>query len=426
MRNIFDQYKKHENRLTHALACCLAEDADLLRSFIKWATGAPAPKSTKLQIVEQRLPGEPEPVQLEVNDDKRLPDAWIFSESGWALLIESKIESRIDIDQIKGHLNTAARRGFAERRLVCLSPIKPVSKIKFPENAVHQTWSDLYTWATAESRKSDWARRLAIYMEVAERRMIEDEYLTEGTLTKFAGVHFDAENPYNYLEAKRVLNLLMEELRTRKRLAEKLGADLAAPGRGAITGKQANSVWDYIPVVKARGNKSFTSHPHLTLSIQRDKVIAQVTVPNGLNRILRHALFGGGYDSFETMINEFQNNTGQVLKNDTGARPFIEVLQRHYPSQKSTPINDATLKFDPRTLLGDGGGVKKQGQWLRATFDALSHRQSNLQLDIGWEFPYPSNSSIKPSSTVTHEKFLDTAEQSWLACRPILARMGVI
>ena len=37
MRNIFDQYSHPENRLTHALASCLAEDRKLLRRFVGWA-----------------------------------------------------------------------------------------------------------------------------------------------------------------------------------------------------------------------------------------------------------------------------------------------------------------------------------------------------------------------------------------------------
>lgn len=395
----------------------MAEDSALFKSFILWATDLPAPKGANLEIVEQRLPGESELDEVEV-DKRGLPDAWIFAESGWALLIESKVSSSIDANQISRHLRTAERRGFADSRLVCLSVAAPNSKL--PKKVTHRTWSSLYRWATAHMRTSDWARRLTGYMEVAERRMLADEYLNEGTLTTFAGIQFDAENPYGYLEAKRLLKLLMEELRKRQLLARQLGANLVAPGRSAITGTQADSVWDYIPLVKAQDKSNFTSHPHLTLAILRDRVIVQITVPNGLDRSLRRALLDGGYDAFKAMVSEFHRNTAPVLKFDTGARAFVEILQRHYPTQRSTPISDAELKFDPRTALGNRNGVKMQEEWLKAAFASFSNRRSNLQLGIGLGFHYRSSSSVKQA------QFADVAERSWLACKPVLATMGLV
>jgi len=257
-------------------------------------------------------------------------------------------------------------------------------------------------------------------MAVAERRMLADEYLREGTLTTFAGIQFDSDNPYSYLEAKRLLKLLMEDLRKRKSLAKRLGADLAASGRSAITGTQGDSVWDYIPLAKAKSNDNFTSYPHLTLAIRRDRVIVQITVPNGLDRGLRRAFLGGGYDIFATMVSAFQENSHEVLKYDKNARPFVEILQRHYPSQRSPPISDAELKFDPRTAYGDVKGVKKQEEWLRAVYDALSNRRSNLQLGIGWGFQYDS------SVTVSHPQFADVVEHSWSSCRPVLEAMRLV
>ena len=58
MRSIFDQYDAPENRLTHALGCCLERDPRLLRAFIRWSQMAPRIPSGKLQVLEQRIPGE--------------------------------------------------------------------------------------------------------------------------------------------------------------------------------------------------------------------------------------------------------------------------------------------------------------------------------------------------------------------------------
>ncbi len=57
-RNIFDQYNQPENRLTHALSSCLNNDRSLLRKFVRWVTEAKPPQ--RLEILEQRLPGEEE------------------------------------------------------------------------------------------------------------------------------------------------------------------------------------------------------------------------------------------------------------------------------------------------------------------------------------------------------------------------------
>ena len=48
--------------------------------------------------------------------------------------------------------------------------------------------------------------------------MVDDGYLLEGTLTTFTGIPFDADYPYDYFEAKRLLRLLMLELRADARL----------------------------------------------------------------------------------------------------------------------------------------------------------------------------------------------------------------
>ena len=76
MRNVFDQYKTPENRLTHALTTALAEDRELCKSFIGWVCGSTPTGRKRLEILGQRLPGEPETDEDE-NARRSLPDAWI-------------------------------------------------------------------------------------------------------------------------------------------------------------------------------------------------------------------------------------------------------------------------------------------------------------------------------------------------------------
>lgn len=413
MRNIFDQYRHPENRLTHALACCLKEDRRLLSSFVSWATKTSSPKSARLEIVEQRLPGEAE-IEEEEAERRGLPDAWIYSPDGWALLIESKVASATDLGQIARHLRMAERRGFQDNRLLLLSFNPPANALA---RTAHRKWSELYKWAVSQ-RSSEWAGRLAKYMEVAEGRMLADGYLTEGTLTSFGGIHFDEQNPYSYLESRRLLKLLMDELRARPSLLA-LGIDPSAPGRPAITGRRGDYVWDFLSLAKAQGQETFTRYPHFTLSIQRDSVIVQVTIPNGLDRQLRNRLVDLGYDSFKDSVAAFLRKAKPLLKT-AGCRPFVGALQRHYPTQRSNPVVDASLEFDPRTAIAStGSGVKAQEQWLKATFDAYVNRRSNLQLAVGFSFSYRENSAVRAPS------FVALIEQGWLACTPVLKAIGL-
>jgi hypothetical protein len=119
MRNIFDQYRHSENRLTHALISSLASDPDLLGKFIKWATGHRVPTG-RLQVLEQSLPSEEEPHDEEEAERRGLPDAWIHDDNSWALIIESKIAAPVDRDQLERHRRMAERRGFTNAHLLAL------------------------------------------------------------------------------------------------------------------------------------------------------------------------------------------------------------------------------------------------------------------------------------------------------------------
>ena len=423
MRNIFDQYRHHENRLTHALACCLSEDRALLTAFIGWAGHPILPrKDASLHVVEQRLPGQPEVAEEEEKEEAErsgLPDAWIFDQEGsWALLIESKVKSPIDPKQLRRHVRTAERRGYVDCHLVLISIKSPAHPLG--EGMSHRLWTDVYQWASHFPKTSRWAGRLAEYMEAAERRMLADQYLLEGTLTTFAGIKFDTENPYGYTEAKRQLKLLMEQLKTRKQLKTQLGADIAAQGRAAITGRGRESVWDFMPLAIASDSAAFTSHPQLTLAIRRDHVTVQITIPNGLDPRLRKLLLADGFDGFKADAGAFIIGISKVLQRDIGASPFIAIVQRHYASQRSEPVRDAVLEFDPRTAVNSTTAVKYQEDWLRATHAAFSKRRSNLQIGIGVTFPYHSSTSVRTA------EFVDAIELTWLACRPILHRMNLV
>ena len=415
MRNVFAQYGQPENQLTHALVCALDADRSLLVPFLRdiaRVTGA-IPKN--LEVTEQSLPGEL-PSEDEEAGGRGLPDACIYNaEEAWVLAIESKVSSALTRDQLDRHLATLRRRGFDAPRLLTLSVDDPT--VGTPTGTINARWSQVYAWLRRHCSASEWAGRAVEYMEICESRWPTDGYLKEGTLTEFAGYHFDAKHPYNYLEAKRVQALAMRELRAHKPLARELGANLASTGRSAITGHGGNAVWDYIPFTFASPQEPFTKWPHLTHGLTRVGVEAMITFPNSMRSDLRRELVALGEEGFSRVVAEVERNLRPVLKGVDGAHPLFRSIQRHYKSQRSVPTVDALLEFDLRTASGGGRStpVKRQEQWLRAAYDALAHSRSNYQIQIGAIFPF-----AQAGSKLAKKDAWGMVAAAWLAAKPIL------
>jgi len=413
MRNLFDQYSHPENRLTHALLSCLSRDRRQLQRFTSWAVGE-SHSAKLLEVLEQSLPGETIDLSEEDAERRGLPDGCISDGTGWALLIESKFAAAVSFDQLHRHLRTAARHGLDKCKLLLLT----VGEVRerLPAGVLTRRWSDVYQWLVQERNRSTWAQIAAEYLEVAEMRGVEQEYLKEGTLTIFTGIPFGPEDPYTYPQAKRLLGLLMGELRQDSRLRRQLGADPSSKGRGAITGRTGQAVWDFLSLKSAP--KAFTQYPHLTIGIGNFRFEAYVTVPNGIRASLRNKILGASYGEFERMILNVTRLLCVALRKYPGASPMIVVVQRRYITQRSPAILDGVLRFDPRTAVSGGrrvrGRVKHQPQWLRAVYDLLKNRHSNLQFQIGADFPYGH------CKIVATPQVKDAAVNVWLACKPLV------
>jgi len=419
MRHIFDQYSHPENRLTHALACCLAEDGKLLRAFVAWATGH-KPPSGRLHIVEQRLPGEAEDAEVEPGN-AGLPDIWIYTDEGWSLLIENKVASTLTRRQLERHQATAERRGFDDVRLLAIDVNEPARAL--PAECAFRKWSDVYVWFKRHAGRSEWARRFAEYMPVAEVRMVEDGYPLEGTLTVFDGIPFDNDHPYAYREAKRLLKLAMDELQRDPKLKKMLGVDPDADRRPAITGREGTAVWDFLPLKAAQGSTEFIKFPHPTLGVQSERLLVQLTLPNGMRREYRRRLLDLGQDGFAELLGKVNTKLCRSQKGVSGAAPMGFILQRHYRSQRSRGTIDAMLEFDLRTAFSDKrrtGEVKHQSEWLAAAYAAYKNKRSNIQLAIGATFAYGECGAIKT------RRALELVRDTWLATRPVLVAMGVV
>jgi len=413
MRNLFDQYSQPENQVTHALVSALAEDSRLLRRFVRWVSPRRRLPVHGLRVVEQSLPGET-PVTEKEAERRGLPDACIYQGDQFALLIESKIAAAVSHDQLRRHQRTAERRGFRDIAMLVIAVQRPSGS--WPASVLIRTWSEIYAWLVQEARRSRWARRVADYLVVAEGRLPED-YPLEGTLTTFTGIPFGADEPYNYPEAKRLLKLATQALRAQPRLVHDLGMDPAGAGRGAITGRDGAAVWDFLRIKGLERGGTFTSSPHLTLAIEADRVVATITVPNGIQRAFRQNLLKPGFDTFVDLFAKMNTRLQRALRDAPGAAPWVILVQRRYPSQRAMPLIDANIEYDLRTAFPGkrrGLPVKPQPQWLQATYEALTQKRSNLQIAVGAAFPYRTCSATKDPAIVEH------VAQAWLACQPLL------
>jgi hypothetical protein len=425
MRNLFDQYKHPENRLTHALMTSLDEDRALLGRFIKWATDKPAPVPTsKLHVLEQSLPNEDE---SEVEEDEEendlesegLPDGCIHDGNGWALLIESKIEASLTSKQLQSHRRSAKNHDLTNVDLLALAVNR--SKYSHIADATVKQWTDLYTWLKDQERKSEWAKRLIAYMEVLEAKLPNEGYLKDGTLTVFTGIPFGKDKQYSYSEAKRVLRLAMDELRMRHDLQRELGIDGERPSRAQITGRDSPHVWNFLWLAKAKGTENFRKYPHLGLGIHSEYLHALLIVPNEIRTEFRRNLLDGGVDGFRSLFESVLTRFSRSLGGVDGAFPWVEIVQRRYPARRSVPFVDAKLEFDLRTGFDPSYRwdkcAKKQGEWLDTTYNALYRRRSNLQLAVGAKFPYGVRSCVNDVAVLDH------IANAWLACKPLIKRM---
>ncbi len=412
MRTLFDQYQSPENRLTHALVCCLDEEPALLRRFVAWATGTLPPRKG-IAIVEQQLPGEESEITEDEAEQRGFPDAWIHDGGTWALLIENKVSSPVRVKQLRRHRITAERRGFQQIILLVISV--DGTRAKGVEDVKFLTWPQVYSWFFRKARKSTWAKKLVDYMKVAEARMITDGYLKKGTLTVFSGIPFNEKTPYNYREAKRVLGLAMDQLRKREDLRKKLGVDLGGKGRPAITGKEGSAVWDFLWLRKAKGESRFEKYPHLALEIHREHAGAMISLPNGMDSSFRRNLVGLSRKEFTNLILDIEFRWSKTMQK-SGAIPWMYVLQRHFPTRKASPVVDGRIDFDLRTLLIEKKGSKiiVQEEWVEAVYRLIVKRRGNVQAGIGAIFPYGKCQNIGTPGAI------DLFVETWIACKPLL------
>jgi hypothetical protein len=410
MRNVFDQYDQPENKLTHALVSALSNEPALLRPFLNWLGIRSVPLAAKLRVAEQQIPGI-----LASGDEESegVPDACIFDGHEWIVLLESKVQAPLRVEQLRRHLKSAERRGYERPWLVAIT-LDPVRR-ELPERTVARQWRDVYHWFSSRQSGSEWAKRLVEYMEVFESKMSNQAgYLRRGMITMFTGLCFDDDNPYTCQKGKRLIKLLGDELQRRKDL-EMIGVDPGAERRRAIKGSGLDRVWDFLPLKVARAANEFTEFPHLTVGIGPDDADAAVTIPNAGSGPFRAKLKALHLDGFRRLVSELEAALRPVLRRSPGAKPYLYLLQRHSPRRSLPPEVDGRLEFDLRTIAsGSEGGVKFQPEWVEAGYDLLVNKRSNMQLGLRVHFRYDCPVVRSPQVVGL---FADT----WKALEPLIA-----
>ena len=406
MRNVFDQYDQPENKLTHALMVTLANDKKLVRPFLKFVGVKRMPTLKNIELGLQRVPGQE--VDSIKDGKDGLPDGCFFDQDGWAVVIEAKVQAGISVNQLKRHRKTSARYGYEQPYIVLLSIDKPKS---LPDWATHLEWKNLYSWFSRRATDSSWARQFVEYMHIFEARMIAKNYNIRGTLTMFDGFKFSDAEPYTYAEGKRLIRLLGDDLRKRKKLIKALGIDLRAAGRTAITRGENGAVWDFLPLKIGRG-KQFTATVHPTLVIRPQEVGIALTIPNAM-RGIRNTLRNSGAEGLEQMLSQVEKNLRPVLKKVKMAKPMIYIHQRHYKSQRSYPDTDGQIEADLRTILSTAKGpLKHQPGWLECIFELLVNKKTNMQ----WGVQLHCSHSEKVMQSA---KAIDIMVDTWIAMMPL-------
>jgi hypothetical protein len=400
-RNLFDQYNHYENRLTHALLCALSFDRHLLARFLKrYAKGVKFDRRM-LKVAEQTFPGIPEPtIDLEIK--KSLPDGIIYedhqhSDEGQklALIIESKIASPLTNDQLQRHTNGVRARGYTVSGLAITAD---TFKANLPEGWTKTSWSDIYQWLVRLTDKSIWSIELIHFFEVLEAQMVNDNSIGDRALTRFNGVPFNADHPYNYPEAKRLLRILRTKILRDRSLCKRLGIDFDAAGRIAIT--DGSVVWDYFSLRDHPKGTGFTFFPHMTFAIGPDSAAALITVPNAVRRDILAAIRMASEAELQDAVAAFLTVLARGSKRMNNARPTIILMQRRFKARRFA-LHDATLNFDLRTALeskkrrADSTRPKYQPEWLKLVRGVIERKHSNLEFQIGCEFDYDTCAAIR-------------------------------
>ena len=409
IRNIFDQYKQQENRLTHALVQVLAQNASLAREFLRGFVGgfAPAPEE-EILISCQRFPGqESEPLTEEQalqreGAGRGIPDFWMYwrsaaDGSGWAVACECKVVGSPSLSQLRSHIRRGHSQGFRNLEIVTITP-DPIPQQLFRHlsdaRVVSKTWTDVYQFFRRHSRSP----LVADFLD-----FIMGEYSMQAL--KFPGIPFGTNDRYDETAAKRPLRALMRELRPRLE-ASKVLTISSETARKPITGP-----WDVVGFSFAASDDTFTKYPHITVSLEPGGCGVQITLPNNAKSVYWKRVRSRGNHELLDTLREVANDLGPRKPLERGLlEPNLTLCleQVHFYAMKYR-TRDAQMIFDVSTILGGQpeGHIRPVGAWLSALSSILgATTQANFQLSLKVQYPYANGSACR------NEDFVDVLVKS--------------
>lgn len=265
-----------------------------------------------------------------------------------------------------------------------------------PSPWVHVGWSQIYDLLTdGVRRRSEWTNELVEYLELVERRMTDDEVGDGVRLTRFNGFPFGKSEEFTYASGKRILRLLVAELKSDKDLLKALRLPKNPTSRDAISNQP--TLWDFLSSV--RDDSAFNTKPHFTVGVGRERAEALLTVPNAAQSVSRRIA--------KTSQEDFYGAIGAFLKHlkiagalRNGAVPRILLQQRRYPNMRAIPLTDGRIEFDPRLAFdkycaGAKPRLHPQHHWLDTAYHLLQDRSGNLQFQIGCVFDYRTCKAVR-------------------------------
>lgn len=420
VRNIFDQYHQAENRLTHALVHVLANDGALTKKFVQFATGHNVPAGIDLSVSCQLLPGEPIALVEEEDYAERrgLPDAWIYdAESGFAVVIECKLTSPLTKDQLLRHLRTSRSRGFPDAYLLVITTDEVVPRAVSTlsgERASFRGWPAIFEFFKGHDTRL--AHEFTSYLGIMEGQLMAQGHHVP-PLTKFTGVPFTRDHPFNEPEARVVLRALMRDVRPRLAQSRVLPPIDSNVRRDSLSG-----AWDVVGFAFASG-ANFTAVPHITVDLAPEGTWIQLTLPNAAHpkywRRVREASQDQLAEVFARVNERIKPIAREVRHGIREPRLVLDLLQRHFYTRRDA-VHDAEMFFDIEALGFDadplGASVKQVPAWLTAIHALLGQSgRANFQLELQARFPLLDGSVCHQTS------FVDVLVQSAEAFEPFLA-----
>ena len=140
LNNIFDQYHVEENRLTNSFLQTLAQNDDLLKTFLSYFD-IPVKQKSEIIISCQKKPFS---TGDEIGSEKieSIPDGWLIIDENTAVVFETKIsKDSVILEQIESHVRKI--RSY-ENKFLCL--ITPDSQLPIKESIINGATVKWFSW----------------------------------------------------------------------------------------------------------------------------------------------------------------------------------------------------------------------------------------------------------------------------------------